>query len=110
MVKRSNNGQFAAGNNANPKGRPKVRKEFRDMARKWSLVCLHRVYDIVTAEDAAARDTIAGTRLIVEYGYGRPMQDLERERFDVDKRLTEAQIKKLENRQQQRGARGHRGL
>ena len=66
------------------------------MVREWSLVCMRRVYNIVTAEDAAASDIIASTRLIVEYGYGRPMQDLERDRFDMDKRLAEAQIKKLE--------------
>jgi len=66
------------------------------MVREWSLVCMRRVYNIVTAEDAAASDIIASTRLIVEYGYGRPMQDLERKHFDVDKRVAEAQIKKLE--------------
>lgn len=91
-------GQFVSGNKASKGagGRPKLREEFKELATKLSIEALMVVKDIMTDPEAKAGDRAYCARLIMEYGYGRPSAEYDREKLDMDKRLTEAQIKKIE--------------
>ena len=92
-------GQFVAGNKSSKGagGRPKLREEFKNLALELSVEALMVVKEIMTNPTSKAGDRAYCARLIMEYGYGRPSLEYDREKLELDKRLTEAQIRKLEH-------------
>lgn len=56
---------------------------------KWLL----RIDALGDKEGTQAKDLIAVTRLFLEYGYGRPAAEYDRERLDLDTRRFEAERK-----------------
>jgi len=91
--KRDKKGRFVPGDVGNKAGRPKLREEFKAFAREKSLEALQVVYGIMTDAETSGRDRIAAARLLMEYGYGRPAAEYDRERFDLEKARFEAERK-----------------
>lgn len=91
-------GQFVSGNKASKGagGRPKLREEFKELATKLSIEALMVVREIMNDPEAKAGDRAYCARLIMEYGYGRPSLEYDREKLDIDKKMAEAQIRKID--------------
>ncbi len=92
---RDKSGRFIKGQTgcANSPGRPKLREEFKQFAREKSFEALQVVYRIMTDAETNQRDRTAAARLLMEYGYGRPAAEYDRERFDLEKARFEAERK-----------------
>lgn len=67
---------FQPGQSGNPSGRPKAAQEFKDLARGFSIPALERVAAIVNDPTAKNADVIAASRLLIERGFGSPIQDV----------------------------------
>lgn len=67
-------GRFVKGNKSG--GRPKQAPEFKDLARTKSLEALVRVVNILENPLSEAKDVLAAAKLIIEYAYGKPAQQL----------------------------------
>lgn len=91
-------GQFVAGNKASKGagGRPKLKEEFKKFAQEKSIEALKVVYGLMLDENTKPGDRTYAARLIMEYGYGKPSRELDRERLDLDRQVAEAQIKRME--------------
>lgn len=96
---RDQSGRFIKGQTGCSKspGRPKLRDEFKAFAQEKSLEALQVVYSIMTDPETNQRDRTAAARLMMEYGYGRPSAEYDRERLDMDRQMNEAQIAKLQS-------------
>ena len=70
-------------------GRPKLREEFKRFAQEKSLEALRIVYGIMMDEATNQRDRTAAARLMMEYGYGRPAAEYDRERLELDRKRLE---------------------
>ena len=73
---RDKNGRFIKGYSGNSPGRPRTPQAFKDLAKEKSMLALRAVVAIVENEGSDPRDVIAGARLIIEYAYGKPQQDV----------------------------------
>ncbi len=95
---RDKSGRFIKGQTgcSNSPGRPKMREEFKNLALELSIEALMVVKEIMTDPTAKAGDRAYCARLIMEYGYGRPSLEYDREKLDIDKKMAEAQIRKIE--------------
>lgn len=91
-------GRFAPGNKSSKGagGRPSLRDEFKKFAQEKSFEALQVVYGIMTGTDTNQRDRTAAARLLMEYGYGRPSAEYDRERLDIDRRLADARIAQIQ--------------
>ena len=89
---RNEKGQFVKGKSGNAGGRPKLREEFKAFAQEKSIDALKMVHQILYAEDTSGKDRLSAARLLMEYGYGRPAAELDRERLDLDRRRLEADL------------------
>lgn len=56
---------------------------------------LEKLRTLLMSPDITTRDATAIVRLFLEYGYGKPSSDMDRERLDLDKRIAEAQLEKI---------------
>jgi hypothetical protein len=54
---------------------------------------MQHVAAMMRREDTSDRDRLAAVRLMLEYGYGRPAAEYDRERFDLEKARFEAERK-----------------
>lgn len=93
--KRDAKGKFVKGDTGG-RGRPKLKEEFKKFAQEKSIEALRVVYGLLLDEGIKPSDRTYAARLIMEYGFGRPSQEFDRERLDLDKKVAEAQIKKIE--------------
>lgn len=80
-------GQFVKGNKASggAGGRPKLREEFKKFAQEKSYDALKVVWGIMVDEKTNARDRMSAARILMEYGYGKPAAEFDRERLDLDR-------------------------
>lgn len=80
-------GQFVKGNKASggAGGRPKLREEFKKFAQEKSYDALKVVWGIMVGEETNARDRMSAARILMEYGYGKPAAEFDRERLDLDR-------------------------
>jgi len=91
---RNEKGQFVRGNKNG--GRPKLREEFKKFAQEKSIEALKMVYNVMTAADTNQRDRTAAARLLMEYGYGRPAAEFDRERVQMDRERLEMDKKRAD--------------
>ena len=91
---RNEKGQFVRGNKNG--GRPKLREEFKKFAQEKSIEALKMVYNVMTAAETNQRDRTAAARLLMEYGYGRPAAEFDRERVQMDRERLEMDKKRAD--------------
>lgn len=91
---RNEKGQFVRGNKNG--GRPKLREEFKRFAQEKSVEALKVVYDIMVGEETNNKDRTSAARLLMEYGYGKPSVEFDRERLDMDRERLEMERKRLD--------------
>lgn len=96
---RNDKGQFVPGNKNG--GRPKLREEFKQFAVEKSIEALQVVYGIMTDVTTNQRDRTAAARLLMEYGYGRPAAEYDRERLGVDMERMELEKRKYADEREQ---------
>jgi hypothetical protein len=77
-------------------GRPKLRAEFKQFAQEKSLETLKVVWSILIGDGEKASDRLTAARIMLEYGYGRPAAEYDRERLALEIRRTEMDEKKQE--------------
>lgn len=92
---RDKSGRFIKGQtgNAHSPGRPQLREEFKQFAQEKSLETLKVVWAILTGADTNHKDKLSAARIMLEYGYGRPAAEYDKERLELDKRKVEAELK-----------------
>lgn len=73
-----------------------MREEFKRFAQEKSLEALKAVWGVLENEMTNQRDKLAAARLLMEYGYGRPAAELDRERLDIDRKRLEMEQKRVE--------------
>lgn len=93
---RGPDGRFLKGNRANPGGRPQIPIEIKQMARELSLEGMQHVAAMMRRETTSDRDMLAAVRLLMEYGYGRPAAELDRERLEMDRERLEMDKKRAD--------------
>ena len=85
---RGSNGRFITGNRANPGGRVQKIPEIKEFCRSESMTGIKRLAELRDLAETRTSDVVAIVRLMLEYGYGRPAAELDRERLELDtKRL-----------------------
>lgn len=98
---RNEKGQFVKGTSGNKAGRPKLREEFKIFAQEKSIDALRMVHSILTSGETSNKDRLTAARLLMEYGYGRPAAELDRERLDLDRSRLEFERKRAEAAEKQ---------
>jgi len=93
---RNEKGQFVKGHSGNVNGRKKLREEFKTFAQEKSIEALKMVYNVMTAAETNQRDRTAAARLLMEYGYGRPAAEFDRERVQMDRERLEMDKKRAD--------------
>lgn len=101
---RNEKGQFVKGHSGNVNGRKKLREEFKTFAQEKSIEALKMVYNVMTAAETNQRDRTAAARLLMEYGYGRPAAELDRERLEIDRGRLDLERKRVEKDTAEAGA------
>lgn len=101
---RDEKGKFLPGNKNG--GRPKLRAEFKQFAQEKSLDTLKEVWSILICAGEKTSDRLTAARIMLEYGYGRPAAELDRERLDLDiKRMELDERRHAWEREQEEGPR-----
>jgi hypothetical protein len=90
---RDDAGRFVKGVSGNPGGTKHLPAEIKELAREMSLEGLKKVAEMMRREETSDRDRLAAVRLFLEYGYGRPAAEYDRERLDLEKARFEAERK-----------------
>lgn len=67
---------FTAKNNANPGGRPKQPKEFKDIVRANTVTALNAVLGIMNDEGAKPADRLKASEIIIDRAYGKAAQPI----------------------------------
>ena len=95
---RDKSGRFLKGQTGcgNSPGRPKLRDEFKQFAQEKSLEALQVVYSIMADAWGSQKDRVAAARLLMEYGYGRPSAEYDKERLEIDRKMADARIAQIE--------------
>ena len=95
---RDKSGRFLKGQTGcgNSPGRPKLRDEFKQFAQEKSLEALKVVYSIMADAWGSQKDRVAAARLLMEYGYGRPSAEYDKERLEIDRKMADARIAQIE--------------
>lgn len=65
---------FKPGQSGNPKGRPRVDENLRELAKSHSLEALEKLVAVMRSPKASNREVIAAASAILDRGYGRPAQ------------------------------------
>ena len=74
---RTARGQWAAGNRANPGGRPKDAAEVRELARQRSPQALDTLTAIMEDDEAPPAARVAAANAVLDRGWGKPVQAIE---------------------------------
>ena len=93
---RDGSGRFVKGASGNPGGTKHLSPEMKKFAQDKSLKGMKRLDKMLDDPDTQDKDVIAVVRLFLEYGYGRPSAEYDRERLELDRKLTEARIAQIE--------------
>ena len=94
---RDNAGRFLKGASGNPGGTKHLSPEMKEFARDRSLKGLKKLDAMLDRETTQDKDVIAVVRLFLEYGYGRPAAEFDRERLDIDVRRLAMDERKAES-------------
>ena len=89
-------GRFIKGVSGNPEGTKHLSPEMKQFARDRSLKGMKRLDTILDNPDSQPKDVIAVVRLFLEYGYGRPAAEYDRERLELEHKRFEADVNKVE--------------
>ena len=101
---RDSSGRFMKGASGNPGGRPTLPSELKELARSLSMEGLQYVAAMLRRETTSDRDMLAAVRLLMEYGYGRPAAELDRERLEIDRGRLDLERKRVEKDTAEAGA------
>jgi hypothetical protein len=71
---RETNGRFIAGATGNPRGRPRVANEVRELAREHGPAAIIRLVELMKSEDGPT--AIAACRELLNRGFGKPEQSI----------------------------------
>jgi hypothetical protein len=93
---RDNAGRFVKGVSGNPGGTKHLPAEIKELARKLSLEGMEHVAAMMRRETTSDRDRLAAVRLMLEYGYGRPAAEFDRERVQMDRERLEMDKKRAD--------------
>ena len=93
---RDSSGRFMKGASGNPGGRPTLPSELKELARSLSMEGLQYVAAMLRRETTSDRDMLAAVRLLMEYGYGRPAAEFDRERVQMDRERLEMDKKRAD--------------
>ena len=74
QVKRNKKGQFVKGQSGNKNGRPKIPQDLREAFRASGMEAYRVLREILLNTEEAARDRIRAAEIILERGYGKPVQ------------------------------------
>lgn len=87
-------GRFIKGRKGGERNR--IQAAFRAFLEEKSFETLQRMTDMIMAPDATVKDVIAGTRLLLEYAYGKPAGEYEYDRLALDREWLKLEQKKME--------------
>lgn len=65
---------FRKGVSGNPGGRPRIPPDLKKSCRRLAMVGMKALEDIIRNKASKPSDIIAATKLMMEYGYGKPVQ------------------------------------
>ena len=74
QVPRDARGRFAKGASGNAGGRPKIAEDLRTAFRERCPEALETLLSVMRSEKAADRDRIRAAEIILDRGYGKPVQ------------------------------------
>lgn len=93
---RGPDGKFVKGNRANPGGRTQKLPEIKEFCRSQSMDGIRKLADIMQSEDTKASDVIAIVRLFLEYGIGKPANEYDTQRIEIDRKLADARVAQID--------------
>lgn len=93
---RDGSGRFVKGVSGNPGGKATLPALMKKMLREHTIEAVNRVIDIATDPKTAPRDAIAATRLLMEYGYGRPAAEFDKERLALERRRLALETRRVD--------------
>lgn len=70
-------GGYSKGKSGNPRGRPKVVKEVRDLAKSHTAEAVEVLVEIMNSTGARESARVSAANAILDRGWGRPAQELE---------------------------------
>ena len=88
--KRDESGRFVKGVSGNPGGTKHLSPEMKEFSRERSMKGLKKLDAMLDRETTQDKDVISIVRLFLEYGYGRPAAEYDKERLDLEKRRVDA--------------------
>lgn len=74
---RDKTGRFQKKHSGNPNGRPKLPKEFKELAKVKSVDALKKLIKIMESPDSKYEQVIRACELIIAYGVGKPQQSMD---------------------------------
>jgi hypothetical protein len=69
-------GKFEKGKSGNPGGRPRMPDEVRNACQRLAKESLVMLGKIIRDKAAKNTDRIAAAKIVIEYGYGKPVQPI----------------------------------
>ena len=88
--------RFPKGVSGNPGGRPKKNPEVKEFCKNQSLEMAQNLYNIARDENTKISDVIAIARLFLEYGIGKPANEYDMQRIEIDRKLADARVAQID--------------
>lgn len=76
-------GRFVGGNVANPRGRPKIAQEIKDLALSYSAIALNKVMEMIDNPKTKDSDRIKAIEIILDRGLGKSVQTNVNENYSL---------------------------
>ena len=89
---RDKTGRFIQGVSGNPSGRPKRIEELTVTCRGLTPDAMTTVQEIMTSPDARGADRIQAARLVLEYAWGKPSQQVDIDVRQQVENMSESEI------------------